>query len=228
MPRKTRMYVPGIPAHIVQRGNNRTATFFCDDDYQFYKIVLEEGLCRYGGELHAYCLMSNHVHLLITPRESDSISRIMQHVGRQYVRYINQSYKRSGTLWEGRHKSSLIDADTYLLSTYRYIELNPVTAGMTSSPEDYRWSSYRANAWGEADKLVTAHPLYLELAGSDDSRLRAYRELFATALSKTDVHTIRQTLNACYPLGNDRFKQQVEAVINRKLGALTRGGKPAV
>lgn len=138
MPRKTRMYLPGVPAHIVQRGNNREACFFCDDDYLFYKEVLFEGLKRYGAALHSYCLMTNHVHLLITPKESDSISRIIQHVGRQYVQYINKTYRRTGTLWEGRHKGSLVDAENYLLTCYRYIELNPVAADMVASPEEYR------------------------------------------------------------------------------------------
>ena len=119
MPRKTRMYLPGIPAHIVQRGNNRDACFFANNDYTVYKAALAEGLRRYGGVLHAYCLMTNHVHLLMTPSESDSISRIIQHVGRQYVKYINKNYRRSGTLWEGRHKGSLVDAEAYLLACYR-------------------------------------------------------------------------------------------------------------
>lgn len=124
------MYLPGIPAHIVQRGNNRAACFFCDDDYLYYKALLAEGLMRYGGALHAYCLMTNHVHLLITPREPDSISRIIQHVGRQYVQYINRTYRR-------RHKASLIDAEGYLLTCYRYIELNPVMANMVTTPDEY-------------------------------------------------------------------------------------------
>lgn len=157
MPRKTRMYLPGVPVHIVQRGNNREACFFCDDDYLYYKELLAEGLKRYGGELHAYCLMTNHVHLLISPVAEDSIPRIVQHLGRQYVQYINKYYRRSGTLWEGRYKSSLIDEENYLLTCSRYIELNPVAAGMVKTPDEYRWSSYRANAWGKHDALVVPH-----------------------------------------------------------------------
>jgi putative transposase len=148
MPRKPRMYLPSIPAHIVQRGNNRDACFFSDDDYLYYLEVLGQGLRRYGVKLHAYCLMTNHVHLLMTPKDNVGISRVMQHLGRLYVLYINRTYRRSGTLWEGRHKASLVNAEEYLLTCYRYIELNPVAAGMVNTPEQYRWSSYRWHAWG--------------------------------------------------------------------------------
>lgn len=137
MPRKTRRYIPGVAAHIVQRGNNRNACFFAESDYQYYKEVLGEGLKRYGARLHAYCLMTNHVHLLMTPEYEDSISRVIQHMGRQHVQYINKTHRRTGTLWEGRHKGSLVDAERYLLTCYRYIELNPVKAAMVSSPEKY-------------------------------------------------------------------------------------------
>ncbi|WP_236012333.1 transposase [Marinobacter mangrovi] len=124
MPRKTRMYLPGVPVHVVQRGHNRYACFFADEDFRYYQHLPAEGMKRYGAELHAYCLMTNHVHLLFTPHQPDSLSRLMQHVGSLYVRYINRTYRRSGTLWEGRHKGSLVDAENYLLSCYCYIALN--------------------------------------------------------------------------------------------------------
>ncbi len=130
MPRKTRMYLPGVPAHVVQRGHNRSACFFSDDDHLFYLECLGQGLRRYGVRLHAYVLMTNHVHLLMTPDEDSSISRLMQHVGRLYVLYVNKRYRRSGALFEGRHKASLVAADDYLLTCYRYIEMYPVAAGM--------------------------------------------------------------------------------------------------
>lgn len=223
MPRKTRMYLPGIPAHVVQRGNNREACFFCDTDYLYYKALLGEGLNRYGGNLHAYCLMTNHVHLLITPEAPDSISRIIQHVGRQYVQYINRVYRRSGTLWEGRHKGSLIEAEAYLLTCYRYIELNPVTAGMTAVPDEYRWSSYRANAWSECDELVVRHDLFQALGSNEDERCYAYRELFKIAIPEVDIHQLRQSILKNYPVGNDRFKAQVEAALGRCIGTGQRG-----
>src|SRR5690348_7286923 len=157
MPRKPRFQVPGVPAHVVQRGNNRQAIFFESSDYAAYLNWLREGLKRYGCELHAYALMTNHVHLLMTPDSRDAISRTMQYVGRHFVPYINFSYGRTGTLWEGRYKASLVQEEHYLLLCMRYIEMNPVRAGMVKSPSHYRWSSYRSNAQGQEDPLVTAH-----------------------------------------------------------------------
>ncbi len=223
MPRKTRMYLPDVPAHIVQRGNNRDACFFCEDDFRYYKQVLAEGMERYGARLHAYCLMTNHVHLLITPDAEDSISRVMQHVGRQYVQYINRSYRRSGTLWEGRHKGSLVEAETYLLSCQRYIELNPVSASMVEKPEEYPWSSYHSNALGAADPLISVHEVYMRIADNDGGRRRRYRELFRYALPDADVHQIRTCLAANQLLGDGQFKRQVEAAIGRRCGYEKRG-----
>lgn len=223
MPRKTRMFIPGVPAHIVQRGNNREACFFCDDDYLYYKELLAEGLKRYGGELHAYCLMTNHVHLLISPVAEDSIPRIVQHVGRRYVQYINKYYRRSGTLWEGRYKSSLIDEEYYLLTCSRYIELNPVVAGMVKTPDEYRWSSYGANAWGKNDILVIPHDVYLRIGLSPEERNRFYRELFKYAIPDEDIHNLKQSVSRNFPTGHDRFKRQIESALGRKLGAGVRG-----
>src|SRR5512139_748805 len=190
MARKLRMYLPGIPAHVVQRGNNRAVCFFCDDDYLFYLELLRQGLRRFGVQLHAYVLMTNHVHLLMTPEKEDSISRLMQHVGRNYVLYINKSYRRTGTLWEGRHKASLVDADSYLLSTYRYIEMNPVAASMVATPDEYQWSSYGWHAWGNRNDLITDHPLFDALGISALERQHAYRELFRYQIPDADLHQI--------------------------------------
>lgn len=206
MPRKTRMYLSGVPVHVVQRGNNREACFFAAEDYQFYKEVLGEGLRRYGAQLHAYCLMTNHVHLLLTPSAADIISRILQYIGRQYVCYINKTYKRSGTLWEGRHKSSLVDAENYLLACYRYIELNPVVANIVQIPDEYPWSSYQVNAWGKLDPLVAPHQLFLAIHPDQVVREREYRELFRVNLSRQDIHAIREALSANQILGEGRFK----------------------
>jgi len=141
MPRKPRFYLPDVPAHVIQRGNNRQAVFFSDDDYRAYLGWLKEGAVRRGCAIHAYVLMTNHVHLLVTPEARESISRTIQYVGRRYVTYVNHQYGRSGTLWEGRHKGSTISSDAYLLACSRYIELNPVRAGMVEAPGDYLWSS---------------------------------------------------------------------------------------
>lgn len=152
MPRKLRMCLPGIPAHVALRGNYRDACYFADEDYRYYLKALADGCQRYDVELHAYYLMTNHVHLLMTQRRSNiGISQVMQYVGRIYLSYINKFYRRSGTLWEGRHKASLVDADNYLLICYRYIELNPVMANMVATPDQYRLFSYRDHGWGETN-----------------------------------------------------------------------------
>ena len=223
MPRKTRMYIPGIPVHVVQRGHNRDATFYCEDDFQFYKTCLSEALKRFKADLHAYCLMTNHVHLLITPHEEDSIQRVMQHLGRQYVQYINKTYKRSGSLWEGRHKGSLVSKDEYLLRCYCYIELNPVTATMVTKPEEYRWSSYSANALGSTDPLITHHPVYIDLASDDQQRMFHYRELYRIPLSDQDIHDIRKAVETNLILGNSKFKEDIERKLGRKVGKGERG-----
>jgi putative transposase len=173
---------------------------------------------RYGAKLHAYCLMTNHVHLLLTPDHEDSISRVVQHVGRQYVKYINQIYKRTGTLWEGRHKGSIVDADNYLFACYRYIELNPVTGGMVSNPADYPWSSFNSNAWGKPDDLITPHPLYFRLAELGVDRQFNYRELFNSKLQAETIREIRTTLRHNHAIGCDRFKTQIEDALGRKIG----------
>ena len=223
MPRKTRIFIPDLPCHVIQRGNNRSACFFCEEDYKYYLNCIAEGLKRYGAKLHAYVLMMNHVHLLITPSHEDSLPRIMQLIGRQYVQYINKTYRRSGTLWEGRYKASIVDTDPYLLTCYRYIELNPVVAGMVSKPEDYIWSSFAGNGLGENDDLITPHENYLSLGGNLDERCDAYRELFNNQISDEDVHLIRKASQRNYPLGNDRFKNEIEKTLNRRVGFLERG-----
>lgn len=223
MPRKPRSYIPGIPVHIVHRGNNRQATFYADEDYLFYLESLQTGLRRYGASLHAYCLMTNHVHLLITPDREDSIPRILQHIGRMYVRYINKTYRRSGTLWEGRHKSSLVDAEPYLLKCYRYIELNPVTAGMVSHPGDYRWSSYGHHAQGQRQSWIAEHSIYVSLGSDAEKRCFYYRELFRYATNPDEIHLIRKALDCNYPLGNDRFREDIERHLNRSIGYMELG-----
>ena len=148
MPRRARMYLPGLPYHVVQRGNNREPCFVEPENYQFYLELWKEWAQRYGIAVHAYCLMTNHIHFLVTPESEDSISRASRVIGSRYAYYFNKSYKRSGTVWEGRHKSSLVQTDRYFLLCCRYIELNPVAANMVARPEQYKWSSYLVNAWG--------------------------------------------------------------------------------
>jgi putative transposase len=171
MPRKPRFFLPGMPVHIVQRGHSREPVFFEDNDYLAYLRWLKEGAERYKVDIHAYALMTNHIHILATTGDTDGITRMMQYVGRHYVPYINHTYGSSGSIWEGRYKASLIHDEEYLLACMRYIELNPVRADMVRSPAHYRWSSYRCNGQGKEDALITPHALYMALGKTLPTRL---------------------------------------------------------
>lgn len=174
MPRRPRVHIDGVPLHIVQRGHNRQPCFFAEEDYFAYLHWLAEALKEAQAALHAYALMTNHVHLLLTPERAEAVPKLVISLGRRYAHYINTTYRRTGTLWDSRYKSSLIQAETYLLSCMRYIELNPVRAAMVEDPAPYRWTSYRSNALGEASALVTPHPVYLQLGATDAARRSAY------------------------------------------------------
>lgn len=215
MPRKPRIYLPGVPNHIVQRGNDRQACFFEEENYQFYLHCLEESCQRYEVSLHAYVLMTNHVHLLMTPSDEIGISRVMQLLGNRYVQYVNKKYKRSGTLWEGRHKASIIDAEKYLLTCYRYIELNPVRAGMVSHPVDYPWSSYHHHATDKVATFIEDHDVYMRIDTDVVERKKAYRELFKIGLDERHVHDIRKMTQFCKPLGNHRFQDEIDKILCR-------------
>lgn len=223
MPRKPRMYLPGIPAHVVHRGNDRSACFFDEQDRQFYLTCLKEACRRYDVALHAFVLMTNHVHLLMTPGTERGISRVMQLVGNRYVQAVNKKYGRSGTLWEGRHKPSLIYAERYLLSCYLYIELNPVRAGMVAHPGHYPWSSYRHNAVGEPSRLIAEHPLFVSLGATPEKRRAAYRTLFGGGLDDEDLSHIRKAAVSSMPLGDDGFRARIEQRIGRDIGFMGRG-----
>jgi len=223
MPRKRRFFLPGIPVHVVQRGNNREAVFFDDDDYLSYLDWLAQAAGEHGCAVHAYVLMTNHVHLLLTPTDYKSISATLQAVGRRFVPYINHCYGRTGTLWEGRFKASLVQDEGYLLTCYRYIEMNPVRAQMVEKPQDYRWSSYRANALGEGDLLVAPHPIYRSLGATGRAREAVYRGLFETQLDAEAIGDVRACLQTGTPLGNDRFRAQIEQALGVKVGYSRRG-----
>jgi putative transposase len=217
MPRRARLAVEGIPWHIIQRGNNRTACFYCADDYHRYLKYLAEQAAKYGCDIHAYCLMTNHVHLLIMPMRQDGAGLMMKHLEQRYVQYINRTYRRSGTLWEGRFKSCLAQSEHYLLACYRYIELNPVRTGMVEHPPDYPWSSYRFNGQGMANALLSQHPLYRALGQSSGERCRQYRELFREHLEPELINEIRQATNGNYVLGDARFRAEIEAMLHRRV-----------
>jgi len=227
MARKPRFNLPGIPQHVIQRGNNREPCFYSKDDYCHYLQILEDAAAKNCCAIHAYVLMTNHVHLLVTPFNEFGVSHMMQDIGRKYVRYINHQYKRSGTLWEGRYKASLIDSNNYLLTCMRYIELNPVRALMVEHPSQYPWSSYRANAVDELSSFVRSHPVYELLASNNESRRYRYRELFSNHIDYDQLHNIRQTLNQEMVLGRDDFKLKVEQMTHRQVESKT-SGRPKV
>jgi putative transposase len=210
----------------VQRGNNRHATFFAVADYRLYLDCLYEAAQKYGCLIHAYVLMTNHVHLLATPCSPQAMSRVMQHLGRCYVRYVNNTHKRTGTLWEGRFRASVVDTERYFLTCCRYIELNPVRAGIVDAPEDYRWSSYRCNALGVANRLVSHHGQYRALGTTDLERRQAYRALFRDQIDEDELRQIRLMTKEGWPLGSDPFKDAIEQLLNR-VARPPKKGRPA-
>lgn len=218
MARLPRLELPGVAQHIVQRGNNRLPCFLDDGDRRCYLHFLRESLLASGCELHAYVLMDNHVHLLVTSPEAGGVSRLMQMLGRRYVGAFNARHRRTGTLWEGRYKSCLVDAQDYLLACYRYIELNPVRARMVESPELHSWSSYPSNALCRADPLLIAHPCYQSLGPDQQSRAAAYQAIVREALPDDTVQEIRLYLQQQRALGTDGFRSMVEAKTRRFAG----------
>ncbi|WDS34742.1 transposase [Pseudoxanthomonas sp.] len=225
MPRQSRLDLPGIAQHIVQRGNDRQPCFFADADRMRYLQDLRELSLKLDIAVHAYVLMTNHVHLLLTCRVAGTASTLMQSLGRRYVRYINDHYRRTGTLWEGRYKSCLVQDETYLLRCYRYIELNPVRAGMVADPADYPWSSHPCNGLGRADALVHPHACYSTIAVAD-LRPALYRRFVLGAIDPQETATIRLNLQRQHALGNDRFRAAIERQLGRRAGPAPRPGRP--
>jgi putative transposase len=209
MPRQPRIELPGVPLHIVQRGVDRRACFNRASNYWRYLDDLAVASRAQGCDIHAYVLMTNHVHLLATPSSAGSVSRMMQQLGRRYVRYFNACEARTGTLWEGRFRSCPVDSDTYLLRCMRYIELNPVRAGMTHDPGGYRWSSYHHHALGRTDALLTTHPQYLMLARTPDQRRLTYAQLVADGLSARHVERLRECTAAGKAWGTHAFQSRM-------------------
>ena len=215
MARQLRFDIPGIPFHVIQRGNDRQACFFDDDDRAFYLDALIDAAAREDVRVHAWVLMTNHVHLLATPLASGAVSRMMQCVGRRYVRRINTRWRRTGTLWEGRFRSSLVDSGEYALACYRYIELNPVRAKMIGAPADYPWSSYRANAFDRDDGLTQPHTAFVALAEHPDERRLRYREWVTAGTRPDELDEIRAHTEQGKAWGGEAFRCRVEAVSGR-------------
>jgi len=226
MPRPPRLELPGVPLHVRQRGNNRAACFFGDVDRRFYLKCLAQSAARTGCAIHAYVLMTNHVHLLLTPAAPGATGAMLQEIGRRYVRVINTMHGRTGTLWEGRFKSSLVDTETYLLRCQRYIELNPVRAGLAPHPAAYPWSSHAHYAGLKVDRLLTEHATFLSLGPNPAERQAAFRELFLHELDEKSVAQIREAINAGCALGSETFLTAMEAKVGRAVRPPKHGRPP--
>jgi putative transposase len=226
MPRQLRYFLPEIPQHVITRGVDRNPVFFQQNDYELYLKALRETAAANDCRVHAYVLMTNHVHLLVTPGHARSLPLMMQAMGRQYVQRLNVRYQRTGTLWEGRYKASLVQSDRYFLACQRYIELNPVRAGIAASPDEYRYSSYGHHALGIADPLLSSHSCYVSLHVDPVARRQAYRLLFQDALTDKMLSRIRWRTNACSVIGDHRFKVQIEAMLDRTVPTGKRGRPP--
>ncbi len=226
MPRRPRILLADHPLHIVQRGINREPCFFADEDYQCYLHWLEEAARDCRCAIHAYVLMTNHVHLLLTPTTPGAPARLMQSLGRRYVQYANRQYRRSGSLWEGRYKSSVVQAEAYLLACMRYIELNPVRASMVADPGGYRWSSYRTNGLAQPNSRVTPHVLYLGLDADATRRCEAYRALFRPHLDAEAASDVREALRLGMPLGSERFSEAICTRLGIRRNTGQRGRAP--
>jgi putative transposase len=213
VPRRRRFCPAGIPVHVIQRGNNRQTIFTSDKDIAAYAHWLTEGADKFDVRVHGWVFMTNHVHLLITPDRNNSVSHLMQYLGRLYVRYFNYSYARTGTLFEGRFKSCLVQEEEYFLSCLRYIDLNPVRAGMVSTPGDYQWSSYRAHGLGVRARMWQPHAAYISLGDDDTARQIAYRGLISELVDLDVVAKIRHCANTGLVLGSEKFRKQVAVMI---------------
>lgn len=227
MPRRPRLEIAGLPLHVTHRGVNRAAVFLDDDDFLHYRSQLDESLAAHGVALHAYVLMTNHVHLLVTPSALGALSRAMCRLGQRYVPAFNRKHGRTGTLWEGRFKSCLVDTDRYLLTVYRYIERNPVRVALAELPEQYRWSSARTNLGLDTDPAITPHAGFLALGDSPHARAISYRPWLHAGLGAEELNAIRMHLQQERALGSPRFQAMAAKTLNREVSCRPRG-RPAV
>ncbi|MGZ9044530.1 MAG: transposase [Telluria sp.] len=225
MPRRARLVIPGVPMHIIQRGNNRHACFVAHADYLVYLRMLKASAVLTNSAIHAYVLMTNHVHLLLSPPDADSAGRFMKALGQRYASYVNRHYRRTGSLWEGRYRSCIVEDERYLLICHRYIELNPVRAAMVTHPARYDWSSYCANAEGEDNDLITPHEVYMRLGLTPAERRIAYRDLFLETLSEDMLSELRRSTNGNYAFSNGKFAQWTEQMLGRSTSP-RKSGRP--
>lgn len=218
MPRPRRITLPDTTLHVVQRGHNKSRIFQSQQDCGLYVYLLKTAGARYETHLHAYVLMTNHVHLLVTSSLTEGVSRTMQFVASRYAAAVNAHLGRTGTLWESRFRSSPIDSDRYLLACYRYIELNPVRANIVRRPDDYTWSSFSINASARISPLISPHPVYLALGPTPRIRAERYRALVEEGLSTELIAEIREGLRSGLPAGSERFREALEASLARPIG----------
>jgi putative transposase len=215
MPRMPRLRIPGLPLHVVHRGNSRGQCFFCDGDYERYLQKLGQNAVRFECRVHAYVLMVNHVHLLVSPSEPEAISWFMKSVAQDHAQYINRTRSRTGALWENRYYSSIVDSDRYFLACHRYIELNPVRAGLAAAPASYAWSSFRMNACGIDNPIIREHEIYLGLGRDASARRSTYRALFEQPQREDEINTIRLATRGGRPVGSierlERLKAEAQA-----------------
>jgi len=225
MPRRARLTVVGIPHLVIQRGNNRSPCFFSDRDYRFYLICLRDRAEHYGCSVHAYFLNPGYVELLVTPYSKDALSLMMRSLSSRYAQHVNHVHQRTGSLWGGRFKSSIVDSEHYLLTCYRYIELDPVRSGLVTDPANYPWSSYGCHARGIGNSVIRDHPLFLRLGATPQERAFAYRELFRHPIDDRELGEIRSAVNVGLVLGGDAFKDEIERVVARRVRP-GRSGRP--
>ena len=227
MARISRIDLPGFPQHLVQRGVNRSACFNTEEDRNFFLYQLKQCASEANVQIHAYVLMTNHVHILVTGEKSGAISSMMQNLGRIYVLYFNRVYNRIGTLWQGRFKSNLVDTEYYLLQCYRYIELNPVRANLVSAPDKYPWSSIHANAYGQWDPVITPHAAYKSLGDTSIARRARYLELLRENINDRDLKLIRDLNAQGKVLRSEKFCEQVQSRIGKTINIRYRSrGRP--
>ena len=223
MARRPRLELAGVPLHVIQRGNNRARCFLADGDRHMYLKFLRDAAARHRCAVHAYVLMPNHVHLLVTPTEPGAVAAMMQDLGRRYVRLFNDIHERTGTLWEGRYKAAMVDTERYFLTCQRYIELNPVRARLVDHPASFCWSTYRHYALGAKNPLVIAHELVLRLATGETARREAYTALFDEPLSAEALDKIRSCTNKGWAIGSEEFVRWIETALGRPAKAPRRG-----
>jgi putative transposase len=223
MPRQPRLVVAGYPHHIILRGNNRSAIFYTVRDRRFFIGCLLGAKKKTKSKIHAYCFMTNHVHLLVEPSTEKDLSNMMQSLGRRYVQYINRTYGRTGTLWEGRFKSSVVSKDEYLLACCRYIELNPVRAGIVDHPKDYFWSSYGFRAEGRRDRLLDEDPVYTSLGETSKERQAKYKEWFEMTTADGEWSFIRRVTQKGGVFGNEEFLEKITNLVGRSIVLRPRG-----